>query len=175
MDLLNGDLKKLYLKYLCASFGSALITSIYGLVDMVMVGQYHGPSGSAAMAVIAPVWNIVYSFGLLSGIGGSVLFSSSRGKGNRAASNEYFAVAVILTSVFAVILWCGIAFFDESLLLLFGADDVLLPLAKQYLLPVKFTVPIFLFMQLVSAFLRNDSNPSLATKAVVAGGVFNIA
>ncbi len=175
MDLLNGNLKTLYLKYLTASFGSALITSIYGLVDMVMVGQYHGPSGSAAMAVIAPVWNIIYSFGLLSGIGGSVLFSSCRGRGDRSASNEYFSAAVILTSAFAAILWCVVAFFDKPLLLLFGADETLLPLAKQYLLPVKFTVPVFLFMQLLSAFLRNDSNPGLATKAVVMGGIFNIA
>ena len=176
MDLLNGNLEKIYLKYLCASFGSALITSIYGLVDMVMVGQYHGPSGSAAMAVIAPVWNIIYSFGLLSGIGGSVLFSTSRGKGSRTTNaNEYFSAAVIFTAIFAAILWAAIAFFEEPLLLLFGADDVLLPLAKQYLLPVKFTVPVFLFTQLLSAFLRNDSNPGLATKAVVLGGVFNIA
>ena len=50
MNLLNGDLKKIYLKYLYASFGSALVASIYGVVDMIMVGQYHGPEGSAAMA-----------------------------------------------------------------------------------------------------------------------------
>lgn len=175
MDLLNGNLKKIYLKYLFASFGSAMITSIYGLVDMVMVGQYHGPSGSAAMAVIAPVWNIIYSFGLLAGIGGSVLFSTSRGKDIRAANaNEYFSAAVILTAIFAAVLWHAIVFFEEPLLILFGADDVLLPLAKQYLLPVKFTVPIFLFMQLFSAFLRNDSNPGLATKAVILGGIFNV-
>ncbi len=36
-----------------------------------MVGQYHGPEGSAALAVVAPVWNIIYSLGLLMGIGGS--------------------------------------------------------------------------------------------------------
>lgn len=175
MDLLNGNLKKVYLKYLYASFGSALITSIYGLVDMVMVGQYHGPSGSAAMAVIAPIWNIIYSFGLLSGIGGSVLFSACRGKDAGTDGNEYFSAALILTVLFAAILWGAIAFLDEPLLLLFGADDVLLPLTKQYLLPVKFSVPIFLLMQLLAAFLRNDSNPGLATKAVVIGGVFNIA
>ena len=56
--------KELYRKFFIASFGSALIACIYGLVDMAMVGQYHGPDGSAAMAVIAPIWNIIYSFGL---------------------------------------------------------------------------------------------------------------
>lgn len=80
MDLLKDDLGKLYRKFLIASFGSALIASIYGLVDMIVVGQYHGPDGAAAMSVIAPVWNIIYSFGLLTGIGGSVLYGVSKAR-----------------------------------------------------------------------------------------------
>lgn len=81
MDFLNGKIKTLYFKYLAAAFGSALITSIYSIVDMAMVGQYHGPEGTAALAVVAPIWNIIHSLGLLMGIGGSVLFSTIRGKG----------------------------------------------------------------------------------------------
>lgn len=174
MDLLKGNIKQIYLKYLAASFGSALITSIYGMMDMIMVGQYHGPSGSAAMAVIAPIWNIIYSFGLLAGIGGSILFSSSKGQNKNAnKANEYFTVSVILTAFFAVILWFLILCFEDNLLLLFGADEVLLPIAKRYMIPVKFSVPVFLFTQLLSAFLRNDSNPGLATKAVLIGGILN--
>lgn len=71
MDLLNGKIKPLYFKYLSAAFGSALISSIYGMVDMAMVGQYQGPDGTAALAVVAPVWNVIYSLGLLTGIGGT--------------------------------------------------------------------------------------------------------
>ena len=37
MDLLRGNIKTLYFKYLSAAFGSALISSIYGIVDMAMV------------------------------------------------------------------------------------------------------------------------------------------
>ena len=75
MDFLSGKIKTIYFKYLSAAFGSVLITSIYSIVDMAMVGQYHGPEGSAALAVVAPVWNIIYSFGLLMGIGGSVVLT----------------------------------------------------------------------------------------------------
>ena len=75
MDLLKSDIKKTYLRYLITSFGSAIITSIYGLVDMAMIGQYYGPKGSSAMAVVAPVWNLIYSLGLLVGIGGSIVYS----------------------------------------------------------------------------------------------------
>ncbi len=47
-------------------------------------------------------------------------------------------------------------------------------LSKRYLIPVKFAVPVFLFTQLLAAFLRNDSDPGLATKSVLCGGVINV-
>lgn len=58
--------------------------------------------------------------------------------------------------------------------MLFGAEETLLPLAQSYLFPVKFVVPSFLLTQLMAAFLRNDSNPGLATKSVIFGGIFNV-
>lgn len=176
MDFLTGKIRPIYFKYLGAAFGSALISSIYSAVDMAMVGKYQGPDGTAALAVVSPVWNIIYSLGLLMGIGGSVLFSTIRGeaKGDQKHSNEYFSVALIGTTILAGIAWIAVVFFDRELLLLFGAEETLLPLAQRYVLPVKFAVPSFLFTQLLSAFLRNDGNPGLATKAVIFGGVFNV-
>lgn len=128
------------------------------------------------MAVVSPIWNIIYSLGLLMGIGGSVLFSTLRGESeqNRERSNEFFSAAVIGTAILASLAWIAVVFFDRELLLLFGAEEALLPLARRYVLPVKFAVPSFLFTQLMSAFLRNDGNPGLATKAVICGGVFNV-
>lgn len=176
MDFLTGKIKPMYFKYLTAAFGSALISSIYGVVDMAMVGQYQGPDGTAALAVVSPVWNIIYSLGLLMGIGGSVLFSTVRGKSeqNQKKSNEYFTAALIGVLILAVITWIVIIFFDRELFLLFGAEETLLPLARQYVFPVKFVVPSFLFTQLMAAFLRNDGNPGLATKSVLFGGIFNV-
>lgn len=115
MNLLNGNIKPIYFKYLSAAFGSAMITSVYSLVDMAMVGQYQGSDGTA------------------------------------------------------------ILFFDKPILLFFGADESLLALAETYLMPVKVVVPLFLFNQMLAAFLRNDNHPELATAGVLAGGLFNIA
>lgn len=175
-SLLTGRIKSLFFRYLAAAFGSSLITSIYGVVDMAMVGQYYGPDGTAALAVVSPIWNIIYSLGLLMGIGGSVLFSTIRGAsgGDRKRSNEYFTAALIGTGILSAIAWAAVIFFDRELLLLFGAEESLLPLARQYVRPVKYAVPSFLLTQLMSAFLRNDGNPTLATKSVIFGGVFNV-
>ena len=176
MDLLREKVGRLYTRYLAAAFGSALISSIYGMVDMAMVGQYQGPEGTAALAVVAPIWNLIYSLGLLTGIGGSVLFSTARGSGARGAEGEaqYFTAALLGSLVLAALCWGVVGFFDAPLLRFFGAEDTLLPLARQYLLPVKFGVPLFLLNQMLSCFLRNDGAPGLATGAVLAGGIFNV-
>lgn len=175
MDILHDKISKLYSKYLLAAFGSALISCIYGLVDMAMVGQYYGPIGSQAMAVIAPIWNIIYSLGLLVGIGESVLFSYFKGKEDEDKGNLLFSSAIILGVIISIILWLTIWIFEDNLLFFFGArNEQIMTLCKEYLLPIKFIVPSFVFSQILAAFLRNDDNPLLATIAVLCGGVFNI-
>lgn len=176
MEFLKGNIRKLYFKYLTASFGSTLITSIYSIVDMAMVGKYQGAEGTAALAVVAPIWNIIYSLGLLMGIGGSVIFSMLRGQSDKkkGQENEYFSAAVIGSVFLAAVVWFVIIFFDKTLLQVFGASEATLPLAQKYMAPIKFVLPFFLFNQMIAAFLRNDNNPALATKGVIAGGIFNV-
>jgi Na+-driven multidrug efflux pump len=56
----------------------------------------------------------------------------------------------------------------------FGANETLLELSQNYLSPIKYVFPIFLFNQMLASFLRNDNNPELATFGVLAGGIFNV-
>ena len=176
MDLLNGKIRPLYFKYLSAAFGSAIISSIYSIVDTAMVGQYQGPNGTAALAVVAPVWNIIYSLGLLMGIGGSVIFSTKRGgeTNTDGSENQYFTAAVIGSVLLSILAWIGIILFEDPIFTFFGANETLLPLAKDYLRPIKYVFPLFLFNQMLAAFLRNDGSPALATIGVLSGGIFNV-
>ena len=175
MDFLTDRIRPIYFKYLSASFGTAMIASIYSIVDVAMVGQYQGPEGTAALAVVAPAWNIIYSLGLLMGAGGSVLFSIRRGgETGDGSENQYFSAALIGTVVLAVPAWVGIIFVDRPILTFFGADSSLLVLAQAYMRPIKYVFPLYLFNQVVAAFLRNDKSPGLATLGVLCGGIFNI-
>lgn len=176
MDLLKDDIKKVYFKYLTAAFGSALITSIYSIVDMAMVGQYHGPDGSAALAIVAPIWNIVCSLGLLTGIGGSVLFSNLRGQGagRERRSNEYFTMSVTLSVLFSAAVWVMLVFFDRQIFQAFGAEGEVLKIALDYIKPIKYLSPLFNINIMLSAYLRNDGAPVRATASTLSGGIFNI-
>lgn len=175
MDLLHDKIKTVYFKYLSAAFGSALVSSIYSIIDASMAGIYHGSEGTAALAVVAPLWNIIYSLGLLLGIGGSVIYSTKRGSGEKAEeANKYFTSSVLGAVIISVIVWAILILFEEPLLRFFGANEELLALARRYIHPIKYVFPLFLFNKLLSAFLRNDNNPGLATISVLSGGIFNV-
>lgn len=168
------NLKKTYLHYLFAGIGSAVIVSIYSIVDAIMVGQYEGYNGTAALSVVMPIWTIILSLGLLFGVGGGSLMSKARGEGNERRGREFFTCALVCVSVVALAVWALLIFCETPLLRLFGADDTLLPLAKGYLKWMKFSMPLFTMGQFLACFIRNDNAPAKAMAAVITGGVFNI-
>ena len=171
----DPSLGKVFLKYLFSGIGSAVMVSVYSIVDCIMVGQYEGADGMAALAVITPVWTIIISLGLLFGVGGSVIFAKLRGEGDKRSADEIFTITMMGVAVVAAIAWAAIAFGDAALLKLAGANDAILPLAQRYLKWLKFVVPLFTLGQVLAAFLRNDGAPALAMIATVSGGLFNIA
>ncbi len=176
MDLLKGSVNKVFFRFLFAAIGSVLITCIYSLVDCIMVGQYEGPDGASALAVVMPVWNMMFAFANLFGLGGSVLMSNLRGKGRGADGNRMFTCSFICVCAVTAIMLPLFAVFDGPLLRLFGARDNehILSLARDYAFWLKFAMPFFTIGQFLAVFVRNDNNPVRAMIAVFSGGIFNI-
>ena len=82
-------------------------------------------------------------------------------------------MAVLYGVILSAVAMLGIGRYQDQLLRFFGADEELLGLAKLYLKPIIWAFPCCVFTSIFSAYLRNDNNPGLATKAVIIGGVFN--
>jgi len=173
MDLLKSKIKPMYFRYLVTISGSTLVSAIFGIVDATVVGRYHGPAGNAVLAVFSPMWSFVYSLGMLAGIGSSVIFANKRGNGDETAAREHFTLSLFYGAALTVLSMLVIGFFEEPLFRFFGADDELLVLAKEYMKPIFFAIPCCVFSNILAAYLRNDGNPGLATKAVIFGGAFN--
>lgn len=174
MDLLSTDIRKLYAHYLFPSLGSALVITIYSLVDTIAVGQSAGPNGAAAMAVIGPVWSMMISFGLLLGIGGAAMMSMRRGAGKEQEGRRYFSVGILAAGVFTLFLWGFFNLVAEDMLVFFGADAEILPLAMEYVFWVRLALPVFTMATVLAAYIRNDGAPGLCMAAVVTGGLFNV-
>lgn len=174
MDFLTTDTKALYQKFLTASIGSALVMSIYSFVDTIAVGQSEGELGTAAMAVISPLYSFFVFFGILCGIGGSVLFSAARGEGKEEKANAYYTASLLTISVATVLLWVVFFLFHDAIFAFFGADERILPKVMEYAKWLILFLPLFIIPTFLGAFLRNDGAPTLAMAAVILGGCANI-
>ena len=111
-----SSVKKTYFKYIGSCIGSAMIASVYAFVDCIMVGQYEGPNGTAVLAVIMPIWTLIYAIGWMFGIGGAVLMSHARGDGDKHRGDVVFTVANIVGIVVALITWIVMVVWCEELL-----------------------------------------------------------
>lgn len=174
MDLKTADIRKAYFKYLFPSLFSGLVMSMYSLVDMVVVGQYEGSLGTAALACIAPFWAFFCCLSVLFGNGGAVLFSIAKGKGDQKDSCLAFTVSFILICIVTAMVWGAIFFFDEPLLRICGANDAIMPLALRYMKWLKLGIPLWPLGYFLAMFVRNDGSPTLVGIATACGGIFNI-
>ena len=173
MDILTGNIKRLYWKYLAASVTGAVVMSIYSFVDMIAIGQSEGPVGTAAMAVITPFYGIMVFLAIMCGVGGAVLMGNAKGEGNEEKGNACFTAAMILIGSITVIAWAVSIFLHKYIFIAFGANETTLPKILEYAKWVAGSVPVFVFPTFIGHFIRNDGNPLLVTIAVIVGGCVN--
>ena len=174
MDFIKDDIRKLYYKFLIPSLTSAVVMSIYSFVDAIAVGQSEGALGTAAMAVIAPLYGVLVFLAILGGIGGSIMMSMAKGEGNEEKGNACFTVSVAFMSIIIVAVWALFSIFREQIFALFGANTEVMPKTVEYGRWIVWFLPIFIFTIFISAFIRNDGAPKLAMTAVVVGGCVNM-
>lgn len=173
MDFLIGNIKKLYWKYLMASVMGAVVMSIYSFVDIIAIGKSEGPAGTAAMAVITPLYGILVFLSIMCGVGGAVLMGNAKGEGNEEKGNACYTAAMVLMGVITVIVWLILIFFHKNIFIIFGADETMMPKVLGYGKWVIRFAPVFILPNFITHFIRTDGNPLLTTIAVIVGGCVN--
>ncbi|MEG0720622.1 MAG: MATE family efflux transporter [Lachnospiraceae bacterium] len=174
ISLTTKPVPKLFFQYLIPSICGTMVTSIYVLADTIIVGKGIGITAMAALNIILPIFSLLFGTGLLFGIGGSVLMSISRGRGDIAMGERYFTVAFFLNLFFYVLYTLLFFFFMKPFARFLGGTDVTLPYIMNYLPWIIGGTLIFSFSTFLQAFIRNDGAPKLSMAAVVTGGIINV-
>ena len=174
MNLLNDNTKKLFIKFLIPAVSSAVAVAIYSFVDTIVIGQDVGPNGTAACAVLLPVFTMASFVALLCGVGGSVLMSKSRGEGNNEKGDAYFTASLLYVGIITAVLWFSGIILQKPLYILCGADQVLLPYVYEYGKWIFAAFPSFVLVIFLGSFIRNDGSPGFVMVVTLIGGVINI-
>lgn len=174
MDLLKDDIRKVFVRYLIPSLGSAMVMSIYFLVDFIVVGRGVGADGLAAFSILTPMLAISFFFGQLFGIGGSVMYSTRVGAGRKEEGFEYFTLGMIAVLICAGVFWVVYALFHNQILTFLGASETTLPYAWEYMKWYTIFQPLALTSNFWNSFVRNDGEPVRAMAGTLCGGGVNI-
>lgn len=173
-DLLKGEPKKLFFKYLVPSISATLVTSVYILADSIIIGKGVGSDGIAALNILLPLFSFYFALGILYGVGGGILFSISNGNNRPDKARQYFTTAFIMLIMTAIIMFALSNIFFKPLMYLLGATDSSYALVAEYGKYLTGFCFIFMIVNFFQAFVRNDKAPKRAMAATIAGGVTNI-
>jgi Na+-driven multidrug efflux pump len=176
MDAQNASLKpikKQFIKYVVPSVIGMTVQALYTVLDGIIVGQGIGEIGLAAINIVFPYGMIVIALTMLMGIGGANIYSIYKAQGEAERANNVFCQCLTLAAVIGTAIGLAFFLFREQLVVIAGANVVLLPSATLYL---KWLAPFFPLQMVafgLSVFIRNDDAPKLVMKASIAGAVVN--
>lgn len=111
LDFGKTDINKLFFQILIPTFLGMVFSAAFVITDGIFVGKGIGSDAIAAVNITAPIFLINTGFGLMFGVGSSVIASIylSRGQIKKARLNITHSIAVC-TSFLAVI-WTTVCIF----------------------------------------------------------------
>ncbi|MDN2483327.1 MATE family efflux transporter [Vibrio agarivorans] len=174
INLKTDPISKSFYQYLWPALTGMVIKSLFIIGDAFFIGQGVGPDGLGAISLIIPPFSIFTAIAMMIGIGGAAKMSIEVGKGNLKTSQMWFSQSMLLTAILSTTAVSLALIWLEELIALMGATGYMAQLAHDYL---SVLLPFFVIYSLawvLSCFVRNDTNPKLATWAMSTGAITNL-
>ncbi|WP_447060425.1 MATE family efflux transporter [Vibrio alginolyticus] len=175
INLKTDPISKSFYQYLWPALTGMVIKSLFIMGDALFIGLGVGPDGLGAIALVIPPFSIFTAIAMMVGIGGAAKMSIEIGKGNTESSQMWFSQSMLITTLLSIITVTLALIWLDELIALMGASGNLAQLAHDYLIVL---LPFFVLYSLawvLSCFVRNDTNPKLATYAMSIGAITNLA
>lgn len=164
---------KLLRDFAVPSVIAMLVNSLYNIVDQIFIGQGVGYLGNAATVVAFPIVTIVLAISMMIGTGGSAYASIKLGEKKFDVAEKVLGnmntLLIVLGVLFSLV--CFLVF--EPMLRLFGAQEAVMPYAKDYTSIILIGVPFMMVGSGLSNMARADGNPRLSMFSMLVGAALN--
>ena len=167
------NLTKQFFKYVSQNIFGLLGTSCYILADTYFIAQVAGTDGVTLLNLCLPIYNLIFAFGSMIGLGAATRYAILRAQGD-ARAQRYFSNAIFSVCILAVPFMLVGIFRPDGLLRLMGGDAEIVALGMNYARIFLMFTPFFMCNYVVASFVRNDGDPSLAMVATLSGSLFNV-
>ena len=177
-DTLLGEtpVLKAFLRLAPPAIATQLINILYNLIDRLFIGHIpnYGGVALAGVGVTAPVILAISAFAALVSMGGAPKASIFMGEGNTSKAEKVMGACTWMLIAISIVLTCIMLAFGKPILLLFGASDVTIVYAVDYMNIYCFGT---LFTQLtlgLNAFITAQGKTLVSMVNVAIGAALNI-
>ncbi len=174
IDFGNGNIKTLFGKMLLPTLLGMILTALFTITDGIFVGRGLGSDALAAVNIVAPLYLISTGIGLMFGMGGSVIASIHISKGEIEAARLKMTQSLVISTIFLLLCTCVIFMFPEFILRLSGCSDILMPLAKDYLMGFITFFSINALIVSCGFFVRLSGAPNYSMWCVAIAAIVNL-
>ena len=152
----------------------SIITIIYNLADTFFIARTNNALLVAGVSVCSPLFMILMAFGNIFGQGGSSLISRLLGKQATDDVGRVSAFCFYAALAAGVVVGGGMFLFRDSLLVLLGASEEVLPYAREYGTVLMLGGPLVVVNFIHMNLLRCEGMPGLSMAGTAVGAVVNI-
>lgn len=172
----SAPIGKLLFKLAVPTVVAQLINMLYNIVDRIYIGHMPG-DGSLALTgvgVCMPIIMIISAFAALISSGGAPKASIFMGKGDKESAEKIMGGCFTLQLCISAVLTIVLLFWNEQLLLMFGASENTIGYASSYM-SIYAIGTVFVQLTLgMGAFITAQGFAKIGMMTVLIGAVSNI-
>lgn len=174
-DPVIGKVVPVFFHYAIPSVIGMLAATSAGIIDGIFIGNYVGAPALAAVNIALPVFYLFAAVVFMLAVGGSVMCGKFLGENNLQAAREIFTRTLIASLVVALLIVGSSLLFLDQVVAMLGANEDLHGMVRDYMQIILWASPLLIVGLTLDYFVRVDGRPVLASFALVAFAVSNIA
>lgn len=136
LELGTKPVGKLLWQYALPAMVAMVASSLYNIIDRSVIGQVVGPEAIAGLGITFPFMNLGAAFGAAVGVGASTCISVKLGQRDYSTAQHLLGNTVTLNLIIGTAFMLVSLLFLEPILRFFGASDVTLPYAMEFMIVI---------------------------------------
>lgn len=163
----------LLMQYAIPAIVAMAASSVYNIIDGIFIGQGVGAEAIMGLALTGPLMSLTAAFGAMVGVGAATLMSVKLGQKDYGTAQKILGNVVIMNLALGIVLGLLLLVFINPILRFFGASDVTLPYARNFMSIILVgNVVTHMYLGL-NALLRSTNRPQKAMCATIGTVVLN--
>lgn len=174
IEFQTKKISRLVWDYALPGIIGTVVSMIYNVIGRIFIGQGVGALAISGLAITFPVMNLTSSLGMLVGTGSAARISISLGQRDKETSEKILGNSLLLTLILNAVFITLFLIYLDPILRAFGASDLTLPYAHDYLQIVLLGNVFVSLGYNFNAMMRSSGYPKKAMITMLIGAVFSV-